>query len=232
MESATGQLALQLSLPTQFSFKTFYVGENKQVVEAVYALARGVGEDLIYLWGALGCGRTHLLQAACTLATDNGRSAVYLPLAAHPDWTPEVLEGLENLSVVCLDDISACSSHAWQEALFHLYNRLRENGGNLLVAANATPQSLGLSLRDWVSRLAWGVVFHLPPLGDDDKIAALQLRAQDKGLDLSEHAGRYLLNHCPRDTTALFLFLDKLDQASLCTGRRLTVPFVKEVLGV
>jgi len=135
------------------------------------------------------------------------------------------------MSLVCLDDVQALTGHDEQEeALFHLYNRIRESGGRLLVAANASPAGLAPRLPDLRSRLLWGPVFHLHRLDDAGRLAALQLRADRRGFQLNNDVGTYLLHRHPRDMAKLFELLEQLDHASLTAQRRLTIPFVRSLL--
>lgn len=217
------QLPLGIALADGATFDNYLPGENAAAVASV----RGAAEAFVYLWGARGTGRTHLLQAACHAAV--GDAAAYLPLAQHRDLSPELLEGLEHTALVCLDDIDAIVGiEPWELGLFHLYNRLRESGTRLLVAADRAPAALALRLPDLTSRLGWGPVFQLHALTDTDKLAALQLRARGRGLELPDDVGHYLLRRCPRDMHSLFHVLDVLDRAALAAQRRLTIPFVRE----
>ena len=139
----------------------------------------------------------------------------------------------ENYDLVCLDDVDALAGERrWEEALFHLYNRIRERGACLVVSCASAPARLQLSLPDLGSRLSWGLVYQLRALDDDQRLLALQLRARQRGCDMPDETGRYLLRRLPRDMPALFDLLDRLDDASLVAQRKLTVPFVKSVLGL
>ena len=100
-----------------------------------------------------------------------------------------------------------------------------------VLASHAPPAQHAWGLPDLGSRLAASVVFQVKPLADEQKIAALQLRANAWGLGLSLEVGNYLINHYSRDMHALQAALEKLDQASYIAQRRLTIPFVKTILG-
>jgi len=220
------QLPLALGLPDRASFETYYPGPNAAAV-AMLRGERAAGGSFLY--GAEGVGKTHLLQAACRDAGED--RAVYLPLAQAVDWPVEMLQGLESMRLVAVDDLQAIAGHGpWQEAMFHLFNRVREAGGRLLFAARDKPDALGLTLPDLVSRLQWGLVLRLQDLDDGDKVAALAQRARHRGFELPVETGRYLIARCPRNLTYLFELLDRLDQASLMAQRRLTVPFIRQVL--
>ncbi len=226
------QLALPLGLRDDATFDNFFLSTNQHCVSALRACASGEGYPFIYIWGQQGSGRSHLLQAACHLATQKNRSSVYVPLGT-PELTPHILQNLEQMNLVCVDDIDAIAQDKqWEEALFHFYNNMRESGQTLLIAGRNPPQRLGLNLPDLVSRLAWGVVFQLHPLSDEDKLAALKLRADQRGFALTDEVGQFLLRRCPRDMIQLFALLETLDRASLQAQRKLTIPFVKTVLGV
>lgn len=230
--AAPAQLPLGLVLDRDAHFDNFFPGPNAAAVHALRECADGGEQPLIYLWGGVGSGKTHLLQAACQAVAAGGAAVAYVPLRQADDWRPEVLEGLENMALVCLDDLEAVAGRRdWELALFGLFNRLREANHGLAVAAVAGPADIGLQLPDLVSRLGWGGVFHLRPLSDDDKLQALSLRARARGLELPAEVGNYLLRRFARDMPGLYRMLEKLDQASLAAQRRLTVPFVKQVLG-
>lgn len=144
-----------------------------------------------------------------------------------------MLSGLENVSLICLDDIEAIAGQEkLEEALFHLFNRVRANNQRLLITGSTAPANLNIKMPDLRSRLAWGIAYQLKALSDDQKLSALRQRAQSRGLQLDPTVGRFLLRRCPRNMRELFATLEALDQASLVQQRRLTIPFVKEVLGV
>ncbi|MBS0286586.1 MAG: DnaA regulatory inactivator Hda [Proteobacteria bacterium] len=226
------QLPLSIALRDDCALDTFYAGDNQHIVSHLSLIAKGQGEQFTYLWGKEGVGRSHLLQGVCHDAARFGLGAVYLPLATLTHRAPlQLVEGLERLNIVCLDDIDAiCGNSAWEEALFYLYNRLRSVNHRLLVAAQCPPAKLEMKLADLKSRLSWGVTYHLHPLNDEQLIGALQLRARQRGLELSDEVGLFLLRRNMRSMPHLYELLERLDKASLAAQRRLTIPFIKEVL--
>jgi DnaA-homolog protein len=225
------QLALGLTLRESARFASYFPGQNDEAVNSLRASAEGRGDALVYVAGATGLGKTHLLQAACQQAADVGRTVVYLPLRSLAGLSPSVFEGLERMDLVCLDDVDAIAARAdWELALFDLFNRLRESGATLLVAAGKRPDQNGIQLADLVSRLSWGVTYVLKPLDEETLFAAVAYRAKARGLELPEDTVRFLLRRFPRDLASLCDLLDRLDQASLVARRRLTIPFVKAAL--
>jgi DnaA family protein len=224
------QLPLGVRLRTVSSFASFQPGDNAALLAALEARARDPNLPPLWVWGAPGAGRTHLLQATCTRAGERQRRAGYLPLAAL--WpTPALLGGFEALDLVCLDDVErVVGNEDWQRALFAFYNDLSERGGNLIISASSPPQALAVALPDLASRFAASIVWQLRPLAEVEQAAALQARARALGIELTDETLQYLQRRLPRDLGVLCAALDQLDGAALAQQRRLTVPFVRSVL--
>ena len=229
------QLPLGIKLRDEATFANYFHGPNDAVVAAVADFAdlqREPQDNCLLLWGPEGSGRSHLLQAACHAVADADGLVMYLPLDELPDESPTLLDGMESVELLCLDQLDAVVGRAdWEEALFHLYNRLREQGGRLLIAASAAPRAMGLALPDLASRLGWGLVFQLQALDDQGKQEVLKLRAAQRGLQLNDEVARYILSRGARGMVELFAALERLDQASLQAQHRLTIPFVKREMG-
>lgn len=229
------QLPLHFGVRDILSFDTLVTGSNEIAVGIVQQCALGAGEKQVYIWSphseGKGGGKSHLLQAACHQAAKNQRTVCYLPAGEIISQSVRVLDELEQLDLVCLDDIELMAqSPEWEEALFDLINRMRESGNSLLLAASASPEALAVKLPDLRSRLAWGPVFQLQALSDAEKRQALRIRAGQRGLELPDNVADYLMRHYPRDLFGLFERLELLDTAAMVMQRRLTVPFVKSVL--
>jgi DnaA-homolog protein len=230
------QLALNLRLRDASSFENYFVARNREAVECLQRTVQRLGSaplapaSWLFLWGEPGTGKTHLLEAACRAAQEQGQAPLYVPLADKADITPALLEELEQVPLVCVDDVDAIAGDtAWETALFALYERLRAHGGMLVLAARTAPAAIGLKLADLATRLSAGLVYQLQPLSDAEKIAALRLRAQRRGLQMTEEVANYLLTRFPRDMHSLFALLDRLDTATLAAQRRLTIPFLRSL---
>lgn len=228
------QLPLGIRLRDDATFANYYAGANAAaqgyVERACHAQESWV-DSFIWLWGKPGSGRSHLLQAACLRAEEQGMRVLYLPLQECLEYGPEMLDGVEYCDLVALDDVHLIGGRAdWEQALFHAFNRLRDAGGRLLASADRAPREVAIGLPDLHSRFNLALVFHLQELDDEEKLRALQLRASRRGLFLSDEVGRFLLARLTRSMDALFAALELLDQASLQAQRKLTIPFVKDVL--
>lgn len=224
------QLPLALRWPRRQRFEHFHAGANAAALAAVQALALEPGAPWVYLHGANGSGRSHLLMAACQAASAVGRRVQYLPLEALGDHAA-ALRGVAGSELLALDDLGAIAGNREAEhALFDLYNRARAEGSALLVAADATPTSLGIELPDLRSRLGACTQFALKPLDDTERRAVLKAQAASRGIELDDSVLDWLFARYARDLGALLDLLDKLDVASLAAQRRITVPFLRSFL--
>lgn len=223
------QMALPLRLADHAVFESYLSAGNETLVAALAGLAEEMGGQGYWIWGAAATGKTHLLQAVCEKAGDR---SVYVPLRMLAQSDPGILDGLATRELICIDDIdSVAGNSAWEEALFALCNEVLDADRSLLVSAAMSPRECPIELPDLQSRLARLATFQVQPLSDDERVQAMQLRARLRGLDLPDETARYLLSRNRRDMASLYELLDKLDSEALRAQRRLTIPFVKEVLG-
>lgn len=224
------QLVLPIRLDDHAVFETFHAVGNETAVAYLRALPGDDASHGAWIWGPAATGKTHLLQALCERYGDR---AVYLPLRDLAGASPGVLDGLESRNLVCIDDLHLIAGvDAWEHALFALFNALLDAGRQVVVGANVSPRNIGISLADLRSRLQRLPSFHLRVLDDSQRAVALQLRARHRGLDLPDDTARYMLTRSKRDMQSLYQLLDRLDLEALRAQRRITIPFVRTVLGL
>jgi len=224
------QLPLGVRLPDRAVFASFLPGRNTEALAHARALAQGEIRGVTWICGPAGSGKTHLLQAICAAASERSRAG-FVPLAQLADFGGGVLDGLGELECLCIDDLDRVAGDAaWERRLFALLRETEEAGGALAVAAAAPPALQRWALADLGSRLGAGAVFQLRPLDEAEQQAALELRARLRGLELPEETWQWLRRRYPRDMRLLYQLLDTLDEASLAAQRRLTVPFIRDVL--
>lgn len=225
------QLPLQFEFRANQTFEDFFPGNHSEVLNHLLNASVGLGERQVFIWGLSGLGKSHLLQACCHRAQNAGLSSFYFSLSALELPDPELLTGLEMFDVVCFDNMEQIAGNtAWEEAFFNFFNRHRDQDHSLIMSANCAPNQIAIQLPDLKTRLNWGLTLKLQPLSDNDKIKALIFKADKMGFQISTQVGHFLLTHYERDLPSLWALLTKLDQASLAAKRKLTIPFLKQIL--
>ncbi len=230
LSAPAAQLPLALRFPPDQRFETFIAAPDGAIAQ-LRALVRDSAAS-VYISGAAATGKSHLLLATCAEAEAVGRRAAYLPLAAAVGRLRDALDSFEYADLVALDGLEVVAGRRDDEiALFDAHNRARDAGRSLLYAARAMPDGLDPVLPDLRSRLSQCARITLEPLDDDGRADVLRLRAQRRGLQLEDAAIDWLLKRVDRDLVSLTALLDRLDRESLAAQRRLTVPFLRSVLG-
>ena len=224
------QIPLGVRLADRAVFGSFLPAHNTEALEHLQRLAGGAAGALTWLCGPPGSGKTHLLQAACAAASEHMRAG-YVPLADVAALGVGVLDGLPQMQCLSLDDVDRVAGQLdWERGIFALLREIEESGARLILAAQLPPALLEWALADLGSRCAAAAVFQLRLLGEEEQHAALQLRARLRGLELPDETWHWLRKRFPRDMRTLYQLLDRLDEAALSAQRRLTVPFIREVL--
>lgn len=223
------QIPVNFEFRSNQTFASFMPGSNLELIQHLENLVNTPDEPQILIWGKTGSGKTHLLQACCHLAQQHGLSVFYLNL--HHAAEPGILEGLDAFELVCLDEIEYIAGNAkWEAALFGFYNQHRQQRHKLLIASEQAIQSLPIALPDLKTRLNWGLSLKIQALTEAELLTALQLKAHHLGFDLSASVGRFLLSRYSHDFGVLSSLLEELDSASLAAQRKLTIPFLKQIL--
>lgn len=225
------QIPLDLRWPPHQRLDAFWPGANVPALQGVTDLAEG-GAGWLYLHGPPGTGKSHLLIGACRAAIESGRAARYVSLARLPAPRDEAIAGIEAEGLLAIDDVQAVANDREAErGLFDLYNRAKTADARILFAAAAAPKELGIGLPDLVSRLAMCTQCVLRPLDDAGRRAMLRVLAGRLGLRLDDEVLDWWFARQPRDPASLVALLLKIDRAALAAQRRITIPFLRELLG-
>jgi DnaA family protein len=219
------QLAFDFSSCVEPTLDNFAIGRNAELVAHLRTMALARTHDrIVYVWGARGSGRTHLVKGALRAFAAGGASVMYVACAEPLSLAGE----LGRTRAVGVDDVER-ASEAGQVALFNLYNSVLENGAVLIAAGNAPPSRLAVR-SDLATRLASGLTYEVHGLNDAEKAQALAEHAAMRGFTLPPEVCEYLLAHVRRDMAALLAVVDTLDRYSLEAQRPVTVPLVRAML--
>ena len=211
------------------TFETFYLGPNKSVVDSL----RDEKNQLIWLAGLEGFGKTHLLHAFLNSHEHENKKVLYLPMSESQDFTPDILDNLAQYDLVAIDDIeNIIGDMTWEEQLLKFYEDSYSTRNKILITANDTPKGLNFLLPDLSSRFNLALIERLRPMNEDEMIKAILLHSKARGFDLPEDSAKYLINRVPRDVSVLVDMIKLLDYESLSMQRKLTIPFIKTVLDI
>lgn len=219
--NAMRQLPLPIGPDPMPTFDSFLPGANAGALEHLRRLAMPAAP--VYLWGPSGSGKTHLLRALARTAQHSGQRVGWFeagdatPWTLAPGWSLVVIDRCDELDV------------ERQQAAFTLFVESATEGVQVAAAGRLPP--VDLPLRDDLrTRLAWGHVFGMHPLGESETRAALRREADRRGIFLSDDVMDHLLTRFPRDLKHLMALLDRLDEYALSRSRPVTVPLVRSML--
>ncbi len=229
--SSLEQIPFQFGNNQQHDLNSFLPGENQTLLKLLRSISNNELHHCIYLWGASGTGKTHLLQAVCKQANELNLHVGYIPLKQLHDLSVEILHDLGALDIVCIDDLERISGQPeWQQGLTWLYNELRDNGHSLIISADISPTNILLEIEDLKSRLGWDLVYQIKPADDQLKVQILKQKAKGRSFDLGDDVIEFLIRRVDRDLVSLVNILDQIDHASLAAKRKVTIPFVKSLI--
>jgi DnaA family protein len=216
------QLVLEIPPLHQPSLNNFVTGNNTETLSLLHTWLKGHGEQIIYLWGEEGIGKSHLLMALHDQLQASQRS-VQLIKATDSTIIDECTD-----QFLLVDDVHNLSREG-AISLFNRFNERREQHLFLLVSGDAPPHQLSL-LPDLATRLSWGLVLRLHALSDEEKIEALQQHAYNLGIHLSHELALYLLQRWHRDIRSLLQVLEELNRWSLSLHKPITMPLIRDAL--
>jgi DnaA family protein len=233
--SVNQQLTLNVSLPSHANLDNFDFSTNAHVKEPLYHLLTGAIADVLFLQGGRGVGKSHLLQGTVQMALDKGWQVGFLSGSELADMTTvsftDMVADYDDFDLLCIDDIDLLVVDLrWCEALFHLYNMMQLKRHRWLISARQTPSKMPCLLADLRSRLQMALLLPLHQLDEVQRWRQLQARAQQLGLNMSTSVAQFIVLRASRNMADIMSILQQLDIASWQAKRKLTIPFVKQVL--
>ncbi len=221
--TAPRQLLLNIRPEEAASLDNFVVGANAELLARITELADPGVFDQVYVWGAPGSGRSHLLRAAQARAKAMRRPTLYVSAAALGAELAPPPGGL-----LIVDDVDALGEAA-QIALFRVFNAARLVGLALLLSGPEPPLLLELR-EDLRTRIGAALVYEVKALSEADKAQALRHHAAGRGMPIEDALIDYLLRHGRRDLPSLLAAIDLLDRVSLEQGRAPSLPLLRELM--
>ena len=172
------QLGLPISLDSKMLLDNFL--GNKQLLDFIAKLYVDQTSAEIYVYGASGLGKTHLLQGAALRVLSDQQSAMYID--CHNSLPGHVLESIEQLNWISIDNIDAINNNE-QDLFFDLYNRAKQATVSMLISGTDLPSELGV-MKDLKTRLGLATIFQLQPLNDKLTMSVLNNQMIDRNLSI------------------------------------------------
>ena len=218
------QLGLPISLDSKMLLDNFL--ENKQLLDFIDQLYVDKTSAEIYVYGAPGHGKTHLLQGATLRSLSNQQNAMYID--CHNSLPGHVLESIEQLNWISIDNIDVINDNE-QNLFFDLYNRAKQATVTMLISGSDLPSQLSV-MKDLKTRLGLAAIFQLQPLNDELTMSVLNNQMIDRNLSIDSKVYEYLFKYYSRDVRILLKAMDDLDKASLQAKQSITIPFVRKTM--
>ncbi len=225
------QFPLEFEFQANRGFNTFFPASNQKIVTQLQELILGTSEQQIFLYGETALGKSHLLQACCQFAHKKGMNSFYYPFDKKRLPVLSMLDGLDKVKLVCFDDLGEISGNLdWEQAFLNFLNQHLANNNHLIISSCLHPKDINTKLVDLQSSLNAGLILKLKPLEQDQIIEALIHKANYMGITISIKVAHFLVTHYASDMSSMWVLLEQLDKATLSAQRKLTIPFLKQIL--
>jgi len=223
------QLLLPVSVSEHMVFESFYPGPNLEIYQS---LQENV-QKLLWIAGSQSSGKTHLLQATFNRCIRSSKSSLYIPMREFDQFSPEILDDLDQLYLICIDDIEfILGDQTWERKLLDLYERIQTTDTSMVVASHDSPKGINFFLPDLASRFSMSVIHQLEMLSEVEILSAIQMHAEVRGFNLPNESANYLIRRVERNVGSLIDIIEILDYESLSKQRKLTIPFIKNILNL
>jgi len=220
------QLGLPISLNSSMLLENFVA--NEELLRLINQLFLNQKSSELYIYGASGSGKTHVLQGAVLKSLADDKNALYIDCS---DSLPEhLVEFIDQISLISFDNVHLIAKEN-EEIFFDLFNRARQSEVNILVSGDSLPVELRV-MKDIKTRLSLTAVFKLEELNDELTVMVIDRQMIERNLKIDSKVYKYLFKNVSRDLKKLLSTLDDLDQASLQSKKPISIPFVREFLNL
>ena len=222
------QLTFPWSAKPKLIFRDFYT--NKENLNLVNNLKDQEAGDII-IQASSNIGKSHLLQSVCNFYNEIGKTSFYLPIKKALDYDPSVLDSINKIDLICIDDIDFIAKNdEWERAIFNLINQCQQSTSRIIFSVSGSIDTAEFNLPDLLSRLNKLLKYNVANLDDMDIEAAIDLIIEHNSINIGDKEINYILNHAKRDIAHLKHILFKLDEYSLSTKNKITIPLIKEII--
>ena len=239
-----------ITLNKNYTFENFVVGNsNRLAYAASIAVAKnpGTAYNPLYIYGGVGLGKTHLLQAIAhyILRHFSNLKIIY---TTTEKFTNEVIYAIQNarnnselidrfhkqyrsVDVLLIDDIQfLAGKERTQEEFFHTFNALHDSGRQIVITSDCLPKEIATLQERLTTRFEWGLIADIQPPDFETRVAILKKKAQVENIKVSDEVIFYIAKNIFSNIRELEGALVRLVASASLKNEEITLPFAKETL--
>ena len=230
-------------LNPSLTFESFVVGDSNQFA---YTTAKSVAEkpgkqyNPLFIYGGVGLGKTHLLQAIGNYHIELGHTVIYTTLEQFMNSFTSHLrsqtmdrfrEKFRECDLLLIDDIQFLSrKDQTQEEFFHTFNELYNNNKQIVMSADRPPNKIAGLVDRLRSRFEWGLMADIQPPGLETKIAIIQKKCELNGIRLSQDVIHFIATHMGDNIREIEGTIIKLNALSSMFSQEITLDFAQNAI--
>ena len=233
------------TLNEKYTFENFVVGASNSFA---YAASLAVAEEPsevynpLFIYGGVGLGKTHLMNAIGNYITRINPSANVLLMTSETitnelidaiarKRTAELRNKLRNVDVLMVDDIQFLSrTKATQEEFFHTFNDLHGNKKQIIISSDRPPKEIPEIEERLRSRFEWGLIVDIQKPDFETRVAILKQKADEEGIEVPYEVLEYIARHVSSNIRELEGSLTSLDAHSHLMGTPITLELARNAL--
>ena len=228
-------------LNSKYTFDNFIVGNCNQFA---HAAAKAVAESSItynplFIYGDVGLGKTHLMQAAGNFILSNSKKRVLyvtseifvndLITSIQHNKMTSFREKYRSLDVLFVDDVHfiAGKEHS-QEEFFHTFNTLFESHKQIILSSDKYPREIPKLVERLKSRFEWGLIADIQPPELETRIAILKRKAEENGIDLPQDVAEFIASRVKSNIRELEGSLSRITAVSSLKGKNISLQLAED----
>jgi len=233
-------------LNSKYRFENFIKGENNQLARAAaVAISENPGAtsfNPLFIYGGVGLGKTHLMQAIGNKILDNHpeKRIIYL---SSDIFTVEFVEAIQNnavnefsnfyksMDVLIIDDIQfLIGKEKTQDLFFHIFNALHQSGKQIILSSDKPPKELAGLKERLVSRFQWGLTTDIQPPDFETRVAILKNKSESYGINLSRDILEFIAHNITSNIRELEGCLIKLLANASLSSQEISLEMAKKTV--